>query len=186
MVDLLALVRAVSTDADVSYVLSRELTLVRTNAAWTRFALANGGQDCVRRWRPGTPMLDAIPDVLRPFYVAAYEKVWATGARWEHDYECSSAGVFRRFRMVVYPVQTDFLVVTNSLLVETSHTRQAHLARDAMYAVDGVITICAHCRRVRNPGLAARWDWVPDYLAMPPPNLSHGLCPPCMEFHYAG
>lgn len=178
-----ALLDSVAQSDDTAYVLDADRSILRTNPGWSRFALANGGVATLRPWR-GVPIDALLPEPLRAFYVGAFERVLATGERWEHDYECSSDETYRRFHMVAYPVDGEFIVVVNSLRVERPHAREAHEPDDAGYAVDGVIRMCSHCRRVRNPRGHQRWDWVPAYVRHPPHNLSHGLCEPCCEYYF--
>lgn len=169
-------------DADnVSYLLSRELRIVRVNRAWTRFADANGGLD--PRWGRGAYLLDAIAPPLRGFYRDLHLETFDAAERREHDYECSSDEVFRRFHMIVLPVDATFLLVTHALTVERPHDREAHPADDTSYFVDGVLTMCAHCRRVRAADVE-RWDWVPSYVGHTPANVSHGLCRVCVVAYY--
>jgi hypothetical protein len=178
-----SLLQTLDASDDVAYVLTPERVIVRTNAAWERFAAANGGA-ALALDPPYGALLDALlPVALRSFYVDAFTRAQATGERWEHDYECSSPERYRRFHMVAYPFD-GALVVVSSLRIERPHDRPECPPDDAAYAVDGIITMCSHCRRVRHPAGSLRWDWVPDYVRAPLPNLSHGLCEPCYEFYW--
>ena len=179
-----SLLQELATSVDSVCALSRDLRLVHTNDGWRRFARENGGGEVLAHWSSGVSIVDAIPSPLRAFYSEAFQHAFATGERWEHDYECSSADVYRQYRMVVYPFEGLFLVVVNALLIEAPHTREPSSPDPSVYRVDGVIGMCSHCRRVRNPNSQLRWDWVPDVVRAPPPNLSHGLCEPCACFYY--
>jgi hypothetical protein len=177
-----SILSALEESDDVAFVLSPERLILRTNAGWDRFARANGGAALAGDAADGM-LLDAVlPAPLRAFYVDALSRALAMRERWEHDYECSSPDSFRQFRMVAYPFDGALLVV-HSLRLERPHDREVHEPAD-VYAVDGVIAMCSHCRRVRHPGGRLRWDWVPAYVREPPPNLSHGLCEPCCEFYW--
>lgn len=178
-VDLDLIMSELATSSDTAYVTTRELRLVRTNEGWTRFAMANAGEGTLERCQPGYRIDDALPAPLRDFYTAAFERAFVSRRPFEHDYECSSADVFRRMHMIVYPIADSFLLFVHSVRIEKEHSRvpsQMSLARE------GVVPMCAHCRRVREPNGA--WLWVPALVASPPPNVSHGLCEPCMEFYY--
>ncbi len=183
---LVSLMRALSGSDDVAYVLAADRTILRTNQGWSRFALANGGASTLDRWPRGACIDDAIPEPLRAFYLGAFSRALASGERWEHDYECSSAETYRRFRMVAYPVEQQWLVVVNSLIMEEAMAREVCAPCLTAYEADGVIGMCSHCRRVRNPAGHQRWDWVPAYVRSPPRNLSHGLCEPCYAFYWGG
>ncbi|MDO9019914.1 MAG: hypothetical protein Q8S73_15435 [Deltaproteobacteria bacterium] len=184
MTSLSPFIRALSESDDITFVLGADRRIVQFNEAWSRFALANGGGAGLQRWEGGgAPIDEAIPEVLRAFYVDAFARSLASGERWEHEYECSSAETYRRYRMVTYPVDGRFLVVVHSLVAELPHER-AECAPTGAYAADGIIVLCSHCRRVRNPAGLRRWDWVPAYVRSPPENVSHGLCEPCYEFYW--
>jgi len=175
---------SVADSEHAAYLLDPALNLVRVNTGFLRFAAENGGGDLLEAWQ-GRSILEAVPSVLRSFFVAGFERVRATGTPWEHDYECSSPTLYRCFRMIVYPVTGDSLFVIHSLRVEVSHTRTAHAPDAQVYQWDGFIHVCANCRRVENPHGSERWDWVPAYLERPPINVSHGLCKPCAAFYWA-
>lgn len=182
--DLLATYRASVASDNTTYLVSPELRILRTNPAWTRFARSNGGTQMIERWGRGSSLLDAIPEVLREFYRTRFLGTLATGQRWEHDYECSSAEAYRQFRMLVIPIRTTFLVVTHALRIARGHDRVAHAADVDSYEQHGILKMCSSCRRVEVPArLPARWDWVPELVAHMPPNTSHGLCPPCATLY---
>jgi len=176
---------AVADCDESAYVLARDLRLLRVNAGWTTFAHANDGGNVLEGWAPGASFVAALPAPLREFYVGAFERVFATGERWEHEYDCSSATRYRTFRMAVYPMGTEAILVVNARVVDAPHDRPDHRPDD-VYAVDGVVTMCASCRRVRFPPSPTRWDWVSAYVARPPERVSHGLCAPCTEFYFPG
>lgn len=182
MATLSSLLPALDASDDVAYLLGPDRRIARVSPGWSRFALANGGGAALGRWERGeAPLDDALPPPLRAFYLDAFARALESGEPWEHDYECSSDGAFRLFRMTAYPVEGRCLVVVHSLRVEAPHGGPEHPPGEA-YAARGVVVSCAHCRRVRHP--AGRWDWVPAYVRAPPPNLSHGMCEPCCAFYW--
>lgn len=178
------LLASLSETDDVAYVLGPDRTILASNAGWSRFARDNGADGSLGRWERGDATFDdAVPEPLRAFYRDAFARALATGERWEHEYECSSDVTWRRYRMVVYPVDGR-LVVVNSLVAEAPHQRPECASNEAVYVSRGLIVMCSHCRRVRNPTGALRWDWVPAYVRSPPHNVSHGLCEPCEAFYW--
>ncbi|MBL0215188.1 MAG: hypothetical protein IPQ07_15030 [Myxococcales bacterium] len=182
-----ALYHALDHVDNPTYVLSDQLRIVRVNDGWRRFALANNGASMLDRWGRGSFVLDAISGDLREFYRAMYEDARTTGERREHDYECSSVEVERRFRMLMYPTVEGFLVVTHSLRIERPHERVAMLVDETTYSRDGTIVMCASCRRVKvaqAPHERERWDWVPSFVDAMPANVSHGLCAACVELDF--
>jgi hypothetical protein len=181
--DLIALFRSLRDIEQTTYILSGERTLLRVNRAWEQFALANRGEQLVLAWPRGSSVLDAMPTPLRAFYSRGYDHTCQTGQRWEHVYECSSDRIYRSLRMIAYPFG-ETLVVTHALTVEEPHTRNVYPPGDA-YLVDGVITMCSHCRLVKHASVN-RWDWVPALVVAMPANVSHGLCPPCATLYGLG
>jgi hypothetical protein len=169
---------ALGSTANVTYIVADDWRITRTNDAWHSFARLNGGA----RWETGASLIDVIPPALLPFYQSGFARASESGDRWEHDYECSSPELFRRFRMLAYPFGQSFLI-THSLLVETPHP-SALFRASAAYEREGFITMCAHCRRVRTASGPERWDWVPDYLRADQSRTTHGLCSGCFTYYY--
>jgi hypothetical protein len=170
---------------DTAYLVSADLRLVHTNLGWIRFALANDGEEMVPRWGLGTSVIDAIPSGLRELYRTRFEGVLASGADWVLDYECSSAEHYRQFRMTASRIDHAHLMVSHAVLELRDHSRVSHPPDDALYRRDGLIDMCAYCRRVSAKTLETpRWDWVADYVANPPPNLTHGICPLCVDHYF--
>lgn len=164
--------QAISSIEDTSYLLSRQLKIVRVNAAWTRFAEQNGGAEVLLRWGRGSAVLDAISADLRDMFRHMYMHALASNERCEHDYDCDSNDVKRPLRMLAIPLDGQFIVVTHSRRI---------LAADAIedaYVHDGVVTMCASCRRVRALD-GERWDAVPEALVGKSQRISHGLCRLC-------
>ncbi len=179
-----ALYHALDHVDNPTYVLSDQLRILRVNDGWRRFALANCGASMLDRWGRGSFVLDAISADLREFYRALYEEARTSSERREHDYECSSGQVERRFRMFMYPTAEKFLVVTHSLRIERPHERVAMPAAGGTYRRDGTMVMCSSCRRTKvaqAPHDPERWDWVPSYVDAMPDNVSHGLCAACIE-----
>lgn len=179
---------AVSESADTIYAVWPDLTLGFVNRGWTQFALQNNGVPTVpEHWSLGRCILEAIAQPLRPFFESNYAKCLREQRPWEHCYECSSPHTYRRFHMLTFPLgNAEGLLVVNSLRQEAAHTRTPRPAVASLYRNEhGVVTQCSHCRRVRRVGLEHTWDWVPDWVSRCPADTSHGLCEPCMSFHYS-
>jgi hypothetical protein len=166
------------------------LTIAYTNPAWRAFALANGALPEDGSVRRGASYLAAVSAGLMPYYAKLFEEARRNGQRVDDDYECSSAALFRQLRMSIYPLfdAHGFLVV-HTLRVERPHSESDRVAipMDVHAFVDenGLVTQCAHCRRVQRVVGSTAWDWVPDLVRNPFPRTSFGICPVCIG-HYFG
>jgi hypothetical protein len=186
-VDIDVVFRELEESADTAYVLSADLRITRTNRGWRAFAHDNDGDDVLARWGLGSSLMDALPEVLRDFYIRGFAEALRTGLVWQHDYECSSPRALRRFRMFAFPASPDTILVQHARLVEEPHPATPCAAEAGEYEdAFGLVSVCANCRRVRNRRHPGRWDWVPVWVAQPHPRTTHGLCEPCLEFHHPG
>ena len=176
---------ALREEPSTIYALSQDLRITYVNAAWTRFALANGARWNEGEWGIGRSVMDAIPELLRPFYERLFERALEERVVVEHDYDCSSATVSRRFRMRLLPCEAGGLLVVHSLLREDPRSEPGMPPLDALYRHLGMIAQCSHCRRVQRANEPDHWDWVPAYVEQPQPNTSHGLCPLCADYYYS-
>ncbi|MEP6781107.1 MAG: hypothetical protein ABJC26_14525 [Gemmatimonadaceae bacterium] len=164
------------------------------NKAWIAFAEKNSGNPTIsEHWGIGSRYLDAIAEPLQPFYQRLFERALEANDSLHpisHQYECSSAKLFREFNMQVYSLadQQGFVIV-NSLVVERPQDpteRPAHVGDATHYLrPNGTMLQCAHCRRMQSAENPARWDWVPEWVEQSPPNTSHGICEVCAAYYYA-
>ncbi len=185
-----ALQEELAKSGNVSCVLDENLRLAYCNPAWDHFALKNGGDAAMAKRVVGTQLFDFIPDVLRVFYDQLFEVARATLQMRPHDYECSSPTTYRLFRMEVRPLPSSAgFVVVHALRVEHPHGSDRTSSppwADRYCNSDGIITMCAHCRKTKHVAEPDVWDWVPEYLgpAAPRARISHGLCGPCFAYFY--
>ena len=153
------------------------------NPAWHAFGRDNGA---TRAWGPGDSVLAGIADPLRAFYEDHFATAIATGTPWEHDYECSSAELYRLFhlRAVVLGDHVG-LLITHALRVEHLHAAPLSPAELALYhGKAGLVSQCGHCRRVRRVAPPRTWDWVPELVAHPARATTHGLCESCLAYYF--
>ncbi len=164
-----------------------DLRLAYFNAGWEKFAAENDAQlEIANSWPLGRPISDALPEVLRPNYLARFHACLETREPWQHVYECSSDLTLRWFHMAVYPlVQSSGLLFVHSLVVEEPiPASNAQPPLDAHYRrVDGFIRQCSYCRRVERADRPEAWDWVPKWVKRPPPRTTHGICPVCDNYY---
>lgn len=152
------------------------------NAAWFDFGRANGAS---RVWGVGECLLDAITEPLRGYYAERFAHVLATGEPWERNYDCPSDATNRTFRLRVLPVgERQGLLMTHSLRHDGPHAEGIAFADRYHRAANGLITQCAHCRRLRRVTAPDRWDWVPAVVATEIPGITHGLCDACFAYYF--
>jgi hypothetical protein len=178
---------AVESSPHACFALTESLDICYCNPAWDRFALENGGgADVFAASVLHKPFLRFVDDELRENLQHLFHRARAFGRLQSQDYECSSAQVFRVYRMQVYPLQSGFgFVVNNSLRVVHPHTRAVCQSDDVIYRCKlGLIHMCANCRRTRRVGDTEIWDWVPDYVEHPRRNTTHTVCSFCREYYY--
>jgi hypothetical protein len=169
------------------FVLTESLNICYCNPAWDRFAVENGGgPQVLARNVLHKPFLQYLPGELAQKFKTLFETARVLERPQAHDYECSSAQVFRLYRMAVYPLQAGHgFAIINSLRIARPHDRVACEPDDAKYLhPDGLMRMCANCRRTRRTNEPAMWDWVPDFVEHPRRNVSHGVCPFCAEYYY--
>jgi hypothetical protein len=165
-----------------------DLTMAYFNSGWKRFAAQNDGEPAIsERWSLGAQVLDAMAAPIRSFFRENFERVLHERRRWEHLYECSSSSVDRRMKMTVYPLGArEGLLAVHSLVQERPHSPADGLPLQELYVnQDQLIVQCCQCRRVQRCRDGNIWDWVPEWVDLPPLNTSHGLCDPCFGYYYA-
>jgi hypothetical protein len=68
------------------------------------------------------------------------------------------------------------------MLTETEHTDTPRIFDDC-YVREGLVKMCANCRRTYN-NANSTWEWIPQLLVYMPKNATHGLCQPCTVFYF--
>jgi hypothetical protein len=179
---------SVESSPHACFALTESLDICYCNQAWDRFALENGGTPNVLAASVlHRPFLQFVLEALRANFEELFHRVRALGRMQSQDYECSSAKVFRVYRMQVYPLRSGGgFVVINSLRVVHPHTRAVCEPDDATYRCKlGLIHMCANCRRTRRVDAPSAWDWVPAYVERPRREMTHTVCPFCREYYYS-
>lgn len=169
------------------FVLTESLDIAYCNSAWDRFALQNGGTGQVLAAQViSRNLFDFIPAALKDYHAGLFAQARLHGRRVTHDYECSSPRSFRRFRMEIYPLQPGRgFAVVNSLTVERPHSQPSWKPDDTIYRnSNGLIRMCANCRRTNRASDPDVWDWVPSYMEATRRDVTHGVCRVCAEYYY--
>lgn len=176
---------SLETSPDTIYIVDSDLRLRAYNYAWIAFAQNNDGQALLTRYHWGDAIDAAFPQDVKQYYQEAYRRALLNKAPFQHIYECSSPDQYRRFQQTAYPLAgAEGLVIAHHLIEERGHGEPAEVF-DAKYLnSDGQIIQCCHCRKVRDPADARRWIWVPALVKQTMANISHTLCPRCLDFYY--
>lgn len=135
-------------------------------------------------WDVGRPIVEAIHGPQRTFYEALFHRMLASAFPREHDYDCPTPELFRRFRLRMEPTDGAGLLLLHTPLEERPHEPSPERLRAHAYVDShGSVAMCGHCRRARRPG-TDRWDWAPELLEFPPPATIQTLCPECYARYY--
>ena len=175
---------ALDESADVCFALDRDLRLIYRNPAWDRFALENGAPALASHEVLKTDLRQVIGRDLIAYYTAAFEKVERERELWECNYECSSPHAFRKFRMQIQLLAPSGYLVRNHLLVEHPHLSSADTGTAEYLNSNSLIVLCMHCRCSQRAQEPYHWDFVPGHLEPGLTNVTHSLCPICLEYFY--
>lgn len=181
---------ALEAHAGPVYGIWSDFRLAYLNPGWFRFARDNGGHPAIEHdWPLERSLLDCVHGGVRRYVESALRGCIESGEVWQHDYECSSASVYRRYHQVVYPLgRREGALIVNSLVIERPQDQVARPPQPADRSIyidaHGMVTQCAHCRRVRHQQVPERWDWVPEWVRQCPPSTTHTFCPTCLGFYY--
>ncbi len=176
-------------DRSIIYMLGPDLRILYCNKAWDEFATLNGVIGLNREAVLGKFILELIREPLKALYANGFAQAQYGLRPWEHDSEFSSSELFPHFHVRVLPLANSYLLVENSLIVES--TQGSERPEVPSYPTsylndDGAFVMCSHCRRTRriNTNEVQIWDWVPEVIMSPAGRVSHGLCRNCRAYLY--
>jgi hypothetical protein len=183
--------RALETNSSIMYILEGDSRIIFCNESWDRFALQNAGSHLDHISVLGTSVMDVAPGILRPYYANLFAKARTSGQIMEHEIEMSSPEMFRLYCMRVLPIGGPYLCIESTRCVERPQERACALRFKTPSDCEdesGHVTICCNCRRTqRTTGtIDADWEFVPEFLVIPPPRVRDNLCPTCWAQHYPG
>jgi hypothetical protein len=162
-------------------VLDPEDRIIYCNSAWDRFALANDGEQATFDHVKGISVLSVCAHDLQGFYRQMLNQCRTTRLTISHGYACPTPAVSRAARMTLRP-HGEYISVQHTILSETKHP-DTPLIFDESYIKNGLVRMCANCRRAYNHA-SSSWEWLPQLLVQLPSNATHGLCKPCSVFYY--
>lgn len=177
--------RALRDSRDTAYVVDTDLVLRGWNSAYEQFAAANGATALTERFGLGASLLAIVRGSAADFYRQSYLRALQQRARFDHDYECSSPRLFRRFHQTAYPLRSGRgLLVTHHIVHEYPHAGLAARVGPRHFDETGWLTQCACCRKIRDRFDPAHWDWIPRLVESMHPRTTHSFCPHCLSFYY--
>lgn len=173
-----------SVTHNVVYAVDQQWRLRAFNEAWEQFARDNGGARVLTDYPLRTSILGAMHPLLAQYYRERYGLAIRRGQPFENDFECSSDQIYRRFHQTAYPLSTGtgLLIVNHPCLIRPIESAGKPFSEDYIKS-NGLIAQCCHCRMVYN-NRHGRWDWVPELVATVRRDVSHTLCPPCLDYYY--
>lgn len=170
---------------DTIYVLDSQLRMRGYNASYARVARRIGGRPWLRSYGLGFPVLEGFTGFYAEHYGRVYRHCLAEGAPYAAVYGCATPESFGWYREAVSQLATgDGLLVRHQLLESIERDEAADYDERAHRNDDGLVLQCCHCERVRDNRRPDAWEWLPDLRAIPDLELSHGLCPHCLDTYY--
>lgn len=175
----------IAASSDVIYILDNDLILRGYNDAWVNFARENNGQEILQLYQLGSNITNCFKEPFHSYYTKSYKLAIAVNQPFSQIYECHSDSTFRTFKQFAYPINgTKGLIISNHLILQKPHWQQSQAFTVQLINRDGFIVQCSNCRKTRNPDNVNQWYWVPELLLSTPPNISHSICPQCLEHFY--
>jgi hypothetical protein len=177
-----------------AYVLDAEGRIVEINGAWDREVPRAGGP--LASAVIGTAWIDHIAgEEPRAWHRQILERLRAPERRSRgivHVCACNTPELFRLFATRFQPISRggDFagVLVTTRLLEEAPIGERYVVApfdERRFLEPDGRMVQCGGCRRMRVAGSSPSvWVFVPELIARPRENTSHGICELCREVYY--
>ncbi len=175
---------------DSVFGLSKDLKLIYFNPGWILFAEENGSSERVLKEFPlDTPIAKALRGKkLKEFYLENYNYVLSSGKPWHQEYECSSTDEIRRYCQSVYPLKDgEGLIVINRMTIQFDRANiqpKPELSMSHYIQSSGFMTQCSNCRHTLRSAELDIWDWVPSLVENLPDNVSHSICPICMDYYW--
>lgn len=180
---------AIEQSDDVTFVVDADFRLTAYNPAYASFGRANGLRELEGRFGLCCSVLQAISGPVKQIYHKLWTRILESGEVVSRDYYCSSALEFRLFRQTAYPLRNRAgLIISNHLVIETPINQREgfipvkltteHTTRS------GIVIQCSNCRKIKNQRAENRWDWIVEAVVKSSANVSHSICPLCLEHYY--
>lgn len=170
---------------DIVFAVDRELRLCGYNAAYARSARRLGGRRWLQRYGIGFPLLEGFTGFYAEHYARVYRRCLVEEMPYAALYGCATPQSFGWYRESVSPLgKGEGLLITHHLLESIRRSAAVSFDPRVHRGEDGLVLQCCHCERIRNNGRKNQWDWLPDLKDGPDMDISHGLCPHCLDTYY--
>ena len=177
---------AIGAGTVVEYRIDRDDVVVAVGADWVEFARENEAHELAAA-PTGRTLWDSIDDEsLRDLWRAAVAKVRSSATPITLPFRCDGPNARRWFEMTLTPLDDDAVCFRSELVFEMARPELPVLLRHVERDDDaGVVEICTWCASGNDGGV---WRPVEELLsrqrlleADPPPAVTHGICPDCVE-----
>ena len=170
---------------DIVLALDKQLSLRGYNAAYARSARRLGGRRWLQRYGVGFHVLEGFTGFYAEHYERIYRRCLTEDMPYAALYGCATPQFFGWYRESVTPLGSgDGLLVTHHLLELIRRNAASSFDQELHRGEEGLVLQCCHCERIRNAGGDNLWDWVPDLPDDLGLDVSHGLCPQCLDTYY--
>jgi len=174
------------------FLVDKHMVLCDCNDAYMRFACENDGVAIPARWGVGCSIVACLPEIVKDRILDLYRQ--AQGGRiMTMRYQCHAPHLYREYLMRLIPGQNETVISEHALVIERPlkgaiSIDSADLDR-RFKDQHGTVTQCCNCRKVRHATGGEEWSWVHPMTLITHPaegtsNISHGLCPVCLEQLY--
>lgn len=174
---------------NVIYALDSNFRLQYFNKKWEEFAVENNGADLLLKYNIGSSLYEVLVEPLRDYYLDHYHMVINNEKIFQHDFECHSARLFRKFHQKAVPLENQRgLLIENSLVISYPHIydNPHHHNSNILPYLDknGLLHQCCNCRKVLNLDIENKWEWNSGFIEKLPENTEYTLCPDCEEYYH--
>ncbi len=164
-------------DEQPAYVLDHRFDIIWTNSAW------RGGEGpSTRRSGVGINLIQALPSILRSWFVERLQKCQDSSMSWFHEYSCPTATHANRMLLSVSSAPAGCLLCRHALLSSCRHDPDSVVDESDFGDRNRRVEQCVICLRCWS---ATRQEWVlvRCWLTRLPTVRSDAICPECERTH---
>jgi hypothetical protein len=170
---------------DTVYTLDEEFRLSGFNTSFRKTAQRLGGRLWLRGYGLGFPVLEGFSGFYAEHYGKVYGRCLAEGETHAAVYGFATPRVYLWYKESVKPLREGVGLIVNHRRLRSIKVSEApSFDPNRHLSPDELVLQCCHCDRVRNYLEKELWEWVPDLPVEPTIQLSHGLCPHCLDTYY--